>query len=78
MSDVLDLAQRHEQFRRELALRAVRAGAEELATPAAFGLCDDCSDLIDAERRKALPGARRCLFCQEAFERRLRTHSGAQ
>jgi phage/conjugal plasmid C-4 type zinc finger TraR family protein len=73
MTDIIDRAQQHETFRREIALRAARAKAQDLSTPSAFGLCDDCSDPIDAERRRALPGARRCIFCQEAAERGLRT-----
>ncbi|MEW5687218.1 MAG: TraR/DksA C4-type zinc finger protein [Pseudomonadota bacterium] len=72
MADDADLAQRHEEFRRELGLRAARAGVCELATPSAFGLCEGCGDPIEAERREALPAARRCFHCQEAAERRLR------
>ncbi|MFN3582600.1 TraR/DksA C4-type zinc finger protein [Phenylobacterium sp.] len=74
MSDVIDQAQHFEAFRRDLAVRAARAGAHELASPAAFGLCEGCGDPIEAERRRAAPGARKCLLCQEAAERRLRTH----
>jgi RNA polymerase-binding transcription factor DksA len=75
VSDDVDLAQKHEEFRRNLSLRAVRAGASELAQPSDFGLCDDCSDLIDAERRAACPGAKRCLLCQERAEQLPRTHA---
>jgi len=78
VSDVIDRAQAFDEFRRDLAIRAKRAEAEQLATPSAFGFCDDCGDPIDAERRKALPGARRCILCQEAAERRRRTHTGDQ
>lgn len=74
MTDTIDQAQRFEAFRRDLALRARRAEAEQLARPSAFLLCDDCGDPIDAERRRAAPGATRCVFCQEAAERRLRTY----
>ena len=72
MSDEADLAQLHEAFRRDLGLRAARADLAGLTSPAAFGLCEDCTDPIDAERRRALPGARRCLSCQEARECGLR------
>ena len=75
VSDDVDLAQKHETFRRELGLRAARSGAAQLSTPSDFGLCEVCCDPIDAERRRALPGARRCLICQEAAERRRRTHA---
>ena len=74
MSDDGDRAQVHEEFRRDLALRAARSGASRLAQPSAFGLCDDCGEAIDAARRQALPGARRCMACQMAAERRTRTH----
>lgn len=69
MSDALDRAQEAEQFRRDLAIRAFRAGLGDLARPSAFLLCDGCGDPLDAERRKALPGATRCVECQQAAER---------
>lgn len=72
MSDDADLAQRHEAFRRELGLRAARAQSDRLSSPSHFGLCHACGDPIDAARRAALPGARYCLPCQAAAERRLR------
>lgn len=75
MTDIIDRAQQIETFKRELEIRAARSGATALASPAAFGLCEDCADPIDAERRKACPGARKCLFCQEAAERFLRFQS---
>lgn len=72
MSDDIDQAQRFDQFRRDLALRARRAGVGELARPSAFGLCEDCIFPIPAARLDAIPGCRRCLTCQEAHERRRR------
>lgn len=77
MTDILDRAQQADQFRRDLAIRAFRAGVGDLARPSAFLLCDDCGDPIDAARRKALPACKRCFDCQEAAERHLRTHRGA-
>jgi len=74
VTDQIDQAQRFEQFRRDLAVRAARAGVPALSTPSGFGLCDDCADPIEAERRQALPGCKRCLTCQEAFERLARTY----
>ncbi|MDZ4370207.1 MAG: TraR/DksA C4-type zinc finger protein [Phenylobacterium sp.] len=73
MTDQIDQAQVFEQFRRDLALRARRSGAHALARPSAFLLCDGCGDPIEAERRAVAPGARRCLTCQEAFERLSKT-----
>ena len=75
MSDQLDQAQAFEEFRRDLALRAARAGVPQLATPSGFGLCDDCGDPIERERIVVVPGCKRCLTCQEAFERLARTHA---
>ena len=72
MSDDVDRAQEFETFRRELGLRAARSGLAHLTHPSGFGLCDGCGDPIEAARRKACPGARRCLSCQEAHEYRLR------
>lgn len=77
MTDIADRAQQIEEFRRDLALRAQRSGAAELSRPSAFLLCDECADPIEAERRAALPGARTCITCQEAAERRRRTHARA-
>jgi phage/conjugal plasmid C-4 type zinc finger TraR family protein len=64
VTDEIDRAQGFETFRRELELRAVAAGAHQLATPAGFGLCDDCTLPIAAARLRAVPGARRCAHCQ--------------
>ncbi len=75
MTDIIDRAQVAEEFRRDLAVRAARAQASQLATPRAFGLCNDCADPIDADRRKANPTATRCFECQEAAERRRKTHT---
>jgi DnaK suppressor protein len=34
-----------------------------------FGVCSDCGSDIDEARLEAYPSARRCLHCQEQFER---------
>lgn len=31
--------------------------------------CEECSEEIPEARRKALPGVRLCIFCQEEFDR---------
>lgn len=31
--------------------------------------CEDCGSVIPEARRKAMPNARRCVFCQQVFER---------
>ena len=39
--------------------------------PAGPGLshCEDCDAAIPAARRRAVPGVRRCVACQEQFDR---------
>ena len=32
--------------------------------------CEDCGDDIPVERRTAVRGCRRCIFCQERFEKK--------
>lgn len=34
-----------------------------------YGLCDDCPETIPAERLTHVPGAIRCVSCQEDFEK---------
>lgn len=70
MSDEADVTQDAEAFRADLAIRAARSGAADLATPSDFGLCLDCCAPIPAARRQAVPGARRCAHCQSRTERR--------
>jgi len=69
MSDDVDLAQRHEEFRRDRALGAVLVQAQALTSARPAGTCLDCGEPIEAERLAAAPGARRCFTCQEAVER---------
>jgi len=49
----------------EAALRRIHVGA--------YGVCVDCDDEVDLERLQAFPTAKRCLMCQENFER---NHAG--
>ncbi len=37
--------------------------------------CEECGEEIPAARRKAVPGVRLCLACQEEADRHTRTHS---
>lgn len=71
MTDEVDHAARLEAFARETSVRLAQAAASRLSTPSARDQvdCVDCGDEIEPERRVAAPGARRCLFCQEARER---------
>lgn len=49
----------------EAALRRIHVGA--------YGVCIDCDDEVDLPRLRAFPTAKRCLMCQEVFER---NHAG--
>jgi len=49
----------------EAALRRIHVGA--------YGVCDECDDEIDLDRLHAFPTAKRCLMCQENYER---NHAG--
>lgn len=71
MSDDADQAQGFETFRRDMALARALAPEPE-HRPRALGQCVACSDEIEPERLAVHPGARRCLYCQEALERRRR------
>ena len=44
---------------------------EALGAPGEGGVrrCTDCGEPVPAKRLRALPGATRCLPCQEGFER---------
>lgn len=47
-------------------IAAISAGLAETGSEE----CDACGDEIPAERRSALPSARRCVDCQAQIERR--------
>lgn len=49
-------------------LRELEAARLRLAA-GDYGICTDCSEEIDFERLRACPGAERCVFCQDVFER---------
>jgi DnaK suppressor protein len=49
----------------EAALRRIHVGA--------YGVCIDCDDEVELERLQAFPTAKRCLMCQENYER---NHAG--
>jgi phage/conjugal plasmid C-4 type zinc finger TraR family protein len=66
--DDADLAMEAEQRFRE---RALAAQAQRTPRGPAAELCEDCGDSIPEERRRAVPGARRCVWCQALHERRV-------
>ena len=69
MSDVVDTAQVAVDqqiivaLKRQQARYAASVGNESRQ-------CIECEDVIDADRLKALPGARRCRDCQQYLELR--------
>lgn len=67
MSDLADEAQEIETAERDNAVAEIRRKA--LAPIRVHETCLACADPIETERLAANPGARRCLMCQEAFER---------
>lgn len=67
MTDFADDAQEIEEAERASAVAAIR---RKVAPPVETHLdCLACTDPIDPERLQAHPAARRCLRCQEDFER---------
>jgi len=42
--------------------------AAEVRAQGRYGLCEDCSEPIGAERLAALPSATRCVRCQAEWE----------
>jgi phage/conjugal plasmid C-4 type zinc finger TraR family protein len=67
MTDVADEAQEIEQAERESAVAEIRRKAAPSVR--VFADCVACGDPIESDRLQANPGAKRCLMCQEAFER---------
>lgn len=67
MTDVADEAQEIETAERESAVAEIRRKAAPSVR--VFSDCVACSDPIETDRLNANPAARRCLMCQEAFER---------
>lgn len=48
-------------------LQAVNAALARLAQ-GVYGRCQDCDERISSERHQLVPGATRCLACQEAAD----------
>lgn len=68
--DFADQAEAVEAMHRRLALEAAQQRAAEASRGEAEArACSDCGDPIPADRRKAAPGARRCISCEAARER---------
>ena len=65
-SDKNDFASQIEQRHNDSAVQALRRSIEEVADNTE---CEDCGEQIPSARRKAVPWARRCVDCQQRFER---------
>lgn len=75
--DDADRAQMVTDHQVELQLAAVRranaAAGRDGARPT-LRVCEDCDDPIEPARLAARPDTRRCIHCQEAAERRAKSH----
>jgi len=67
----LEQASALEQARRDDALQAAQRSLQGKGK----ARCEDCSEPIPRERRKAAPNAIRCIACQTIFEKRKGTRS---
>ena len=65
MSDLLDEAQANEERERQASIGRVLALAPD---GEAADHCIDCGASIPEARRRAVPGVKRCVDCQEDFE----------
>jgi len=72
VADEIDRAQANDAFFLELALanHPQPAGHPLLIQEGDGGICIDCDEPIPEARRRAVPGATRCISCQTEFERR--------
>ena len=55
-------------------IREIEAALARMNT-GAYGVCSDCNDELELARLRAFPIARRCVMCQEKYER---TYAGAR
>lgn len=53
---------------------AVQRARAQLAQGTSLTHCEDCEAEIPEARRRAMPGARRCVACQEAADAAQRFH----
>jgi len=64
--DEIDLANEIEQARVYRSLVAIKKEISEINEDI---YCIDCDEEIDEERRQILPSAKRCLRCQQQWEK---------
>jgi len=65
-SDTNDFASQIEQHHNESAVQAIRRSIGQVADN---DECEECGQEIPTARRKAVPWARRCVDCQQRYER---------
>lgn len=55
---------------------AIARARSELPTGESLTHCEECADPIPEQRRKAIPGVRLCVKCQQEEDARRATFSG--
>lgn len=70
MPDDIDKAQEFAAMRLDIALTAHRFHRRPAFTDGSHGICIDCIQPIPPERLSAVPGAVRCVECEDDFERK--------
>ena len=55
---------------------AIKRARSRLPTGPSLERCEECDASIPEARRKALPGVRLCVACQEALDREQRAAAG--
>lgn len=69
MPDSIDLAQdAAENYRQDVLRGALCRHRAAVLFKDGTGVCVDCGKAIGKARLKALPGAKRCMLCQQAVE----------
>lgn len=65
-----EMAQLHSIHLHMDAVAKHRASMEKQRAQESLEECMDCGEEIPEQRRTAIPGVQRCIFCQELFERK--------
>ncbi|MBN6151973.1 DksA/TraR family C4-type zinc finger protein [Xanthomonas sp. AmX2] len=55
---------------------AIKRARSQLPQGPSLSQCEQCDAPIPEARRKAVPGVRMCVACQEAHDREQQEHSG--
>lgn len=65
----MDDADRAQPDRENYLAGCVARAISRLPAGPGLAICEDCDEEIPEERRRAVPGCRRCLECQAEFEK---------